>query len=746
MHENYLKQNCITANQDNMEKTRLLTTSNAEDAYQVYDFDTLHNTAFAGVPVGNYIDADGSRKIIGTTPSHTLVIGGTGAGKTEGYFLPAIEMYAKSQANVSMFITDIKGSSCAKTQRLLRDNGYKIYVLDFKEPFRSLRYNPLSYIFDLYQNAHAFQSQLNWPKLSNTTVFDLKGKKFCDEIEYYSEIHKHAQYYFSQCQTQIDSLSKLLVPLESHHDLTWDYGSRDIVFATLWGMLEDSCTMGSKMTRDKFTLANLIYITQFTKDDCAHLIQWIHNRAESSYTSRLLSYYEIAADRTRDSYINNTANKLNRFANIPIETITSASDLDITEIVEALDTRKVAIYCITDETSSVSHCICSMFISQMLAALQRHRDKQPFGTASPFVFLLDEFANIPVLPNMPQWLSNARSRNIWFHLGLQSFGQLNSRYSDKEAEAIMDNCDTQIFLGCNNYATVAKFSASLGQTCKTLSSYSVDNHGGVSVNFLPHPLPVVRQCDLAALPPQHAYVKCFRKPVLYTQLNHFYTYHQEEPVMPVYRRKTAPYDATKNRYDITGLLTSRIHSASCSLPEKEGLRYYSMDHGSWTVPDPLYLGAYLLSDLHIRLALNKFLLQTPSEKHSAIKKLQAAIFKIMENPRTIVLGGMNDRSGVPDAMAILYVGKIKETVYPAKEIKSGPRNIYCEIITCLDNKVACKKILHSLNTLAQNMHPDALYVSLPKNNSADMQQVVIDNKFEKITPENAHGDRVAFKR
>ena len=363
MNDIYMKESCLTANRTVLEDTGLLTPDNADTSYKIYDYDSLKESNFADVLVGNYIDRYGSRKIVGNTLSHAMIIGGTGSGKTEGYFLPAIEVYAKSKTKVSMFITDIKGSTYAKTRQLLLDNGYNIYVLDFKEPFSSMRYNPLSNIFDLYAKSAELKSQL---RCRDTNIksgeYAFNDKTYSDADRYYADIDKYSRMLLARCQTELDYISKILVPIEYHKDMCWDYGSRDIVFSTLWGMLEDSEYPERKMTRDRFTIANLINITQNTRNECMRLIEWIIARPKPSYTYRLLSYYGISAKVTRDSYINNTANKLNRFANIPIETITAASDLDIKKIVDSLDSKKTAIYCLTDENMSISHSICSIFI------------------------------------------------------------------------------------------------------------------------------------------------------------------------------------------------------------------------------------------------------------------------------------------------------------------------------------------------------------------------------------------------
>ena len=751
----YMNESCLTANRTVLEDTGLLTPDNADTSYKIYGYDSLSESNFADVLVGNYVDCDGSRKIIGNTLSHAMIIGGTGSGKTEGYFLPAIEAYAKSKAKVSMFITDIKGSTYAKTRQLLLDNGYNIYVLDFKEPFSSMRYNPLSNIFDLYAKSAELKSRL---KCSDTNKesgeYDFNGKTYCDANRYYAEIDKYSRMLLARCQSELDYISKILIPLEYHKDMCWDYGSRDIVFSTLWGMLEDSEYPERKMTRDKFTIANLINITQNTRNECTRLIEWIIARPKPSYTYRLLSYYGISAKVTRDSYINNTANKLNRFANIPIETITATSDLDIKTIVDSLDNKKTAIYCLTDENMSISHSICSIFIYQLLQALQQRRDKQDFGEAAPFVFLLDEFANLPTLPDMERWLSTSRSRNIWFHLGIQSFGQLKNHYSPEELEVIMDNCDTQIFLGSNNYATVEDFSTSLGKTCKTVSTYSVDNNGRISANFMPENLPLVRHCDLAGLLPGHAYVKCFRKPVLYTELNHFYTYHKEKCSVPDYGNKVNLYDATDNYYDISNIgeqynaqnrnrnrnmaasHNNEIDASAQKESKIDNTIHYDIDSSE----------AQELTVAMVCRYFGRWASKMPYDKIKEIGKIQTAIIERMKKCQVKAIGSTSGGSSLTEMLGIIHTGAAENPVQSIDEVKMNNNCMYCEIFSYSDDNAAFMQILRALDKHADLVQPDVLYISVPKANSCEIQKSLTAHGFKALSSsENTSCDRIAYK-
>lgn len=534
--------NCVLSNKDNFEASKVVDYLNA-DRYFVKATTEDLKKGIPGTMVGNFSDGD-KRTYLFANYSHTLVIGGTGSGKTEGYFIPAIDAYAESEQNNSLFIMDLKGVTYAKTAEKLKRKGYKIYVLNFKDPFSSMRFNPLSGIYRRYRKAQELKAE------AENDVCSFNGKSYPSPAVRKNVVMRESNILMADCENDLAKVSEILCPLEGHKDLTWDYGSRDIIFSALYGLLEDSNFPQVGMTEEKYNFYNLFNLLYTSEGDNTYILNWIRNHPSTSKCRRMLSYYEMRAQQTKDCYINNTLNKLNRYNNLPTHVLTSVSDMDPEQIAADADGEKIAVYCLTDESYSITYALCLMFINRLLSALQRHRDKTG-NVKAPFIFMLDEFANMPELPAVEKWISTLRSRNIWLHLGLQSYAQLNARYGDKKARIILDNCDTQIFFGSNNTETVNYFCSSLGKTCKAVCALNLDNNGRISSSVQPQNLPLVRLSDLNELKQGYAYVKCFRKPVLFTKTDLFFTYCPDP--LPPETEKFFPEketDLTENRYDI----------------------------------------------------------------------------------------------------------------------------------------------------------------------------------------------------
>ena len=118
--------NCVLSNKDNFEAAMVVDHLNADKYFAKATTEELKK-GIPGTMVGNFSDGD-KRNYLFAPYSHTLVIGGTGTGKTEGYFIPAIDAISESEQNNSFFIMDLKGVTYKKTAEKLRQNGYKIYV------------------------------------------------------------------------------------------------------------------------------------------------------------------------------------------------------------------------------------------------------------------------------------------------------------------------------------------------------------------------------------------------------------------------------------------------------------------------------------------------------------------------------------------------------------------------------------------------------------------------------------------
>lgn len=510
---NDFRQSCINSNRNNFEDAKLLTVADAKGEYEEIDL-TKGDYEVFGPVVGNFRRENGRYALV-AEPSQVLVIGGTGAGKTSCYYQTQLEVFARSNNKPSVFVMDVKGDLYREKSDLMRKNGYEVYVLNFRRPFESSRYNPLGSIYKVYAEATKVEKAISFAT-GNERVYDgvtydsYEDWVIAAEQDYYGKM--------DYCQNELLNIAKIISPIQSTKDPSWDMGSQNIVFGILWGLLEDSVHEEYGMDESKYTLYNLFNTAYMTEDDCEPIIHWAEMHDKESPARNLVAYYDLRAKATRDSYVNNTNNKLNKFSNIPIKALTAKTDVDVEEMAKKVAEQPVAIFCITDETRSVTYDLCLMFINHLLTALQNYADSIGGALKSDFHFLLDEFANMPKLPNVQKWIATLRSRRVWMHLGIQSFEQLDELYGEHGREIIVDNCNVQVFFGCNNVKTTEHYAKSLGQHCVTATSLSFGNSGEISTSFSPSEGLLVRQSDLTALTLGEAYVRSFRHSPLKTVL------------------------------------------------------------------------------------------------------------------------------------------------------------------------------------------------------------------------------------
>lgn len=516
MNIDQINQNCLVANGNYFEDAKLVDVNSMADYYSGFSL-TKGKFDISGPIIANFVQDD-KRINYSAAPCHALIVGGTGTGKTQCYFSAQAEAIVRSVNQPSVFFMDLKGDYYSKFSDFYKRNGYKVYVLNLKEPFQSNRYNPLDPAWHSYQNSILAKKLLDSAE-GIERVF--RKQKYDSFEEWRAAVQTYRWEQMEICQNFLRRLATMFVPVESTKDPSWEHGARQMFYLQAIGLLEDSEYPERGMIHDKFTIANVIRVATCTEDDCEKIHEWIDARDKTSAVKGLYSYYTKHARTTREGYISTFATKLDRWKNISTDWVTSKSDIDVEEIVSNFNKQKVAIFCITDETRSESYDICMTFIDHLISAMKIHHDK--VGPANRDLYILaDEFANMPALPNIANRISTLRSYRVWLHMGIQSFDQLDDKYGEKIRAIIIDNCDTQIFFGTNNSKTVREFALSMGDKAAAVTSYSVGNDGKLALSITAMDRPLIRQSDLTSLKLGEAYVKVFRKPAVFTKLDpHF---------------------------------------------------------------------------------------------------------------------------------------------------------------------------------------------------------------------------------
>ncbi|MBQ8726153.1 MAG: type IV secretory system conjugative DNA transfer family protein [Clostridia bacterium] len=508
--------NCTVANEGLLENSKLIGVEEMPTEFLPFDF-RQGKSEYSGPVVANFVDGD-QRKGFMHSPCHTLVVGGTGSGKTQCYYMAQAEAIARSKNKPSVFFMDLKGEYYKTISELYEKMGYEVFVLNLKKPFSSVRYNPLDPVWKAYQRYAETKRAL----LSATgKEREYMGKTYSSYASWRNGVWAYGLQQLEECENNLRRLSQMFVPVEGKKEPSWEYGAREMFYQQAMGLLEDSEYPERNMTREKFTIANIVRIAHQVQDDCSAIYKWIENRKKDSEVRGLVSYYTKNAKQTREGYISTFTTKLDRWKNLSTDWITSKSEIDVEDIMDRIDKDHIAIFCIIDETRPEGYDICMAFINHLITAAKIRTDhKGPF--TRDFHILADEFANMPQLPQIENRISTLRSYKVWLHMGVQSYAQLDKVYGEQVRNIIRDNCDFQISFGTNNSATVKEFTESLGHTSKPTTSYTIANDGRVNMSVGPTQTLLVHCSDLAQLRLGEAYAKVFRKPSIFTKLDpHF---------------------------------------------------------------------------------------------------------------------------------------------------------------------------------------------------------------------------------
>lgn len=508
-------ENCTHANEKGFENSKLIKTDELNEYYEKFDF-FAQDPVLTGPIIANYAK-DGVRTAYMVPPCHSLVIGGTGSGKTQCYYHTQAEAIAAANVD-SVFFMDLKGELYRTHADTFRKKGYKVLVLNFKQPFLSSRYNPLDIAWKAYRN---FAEARDLIEKSDKTERTFKDKVYSSHAKWKNAVQQYKIEQYEKCENTLRRIAATLVSIESNKDPSWEHGARSMVFLLLLGMLEDSDHPDRNMTREKFTIANLCRVAFCTDDDCEILYDWIKLHDPMSKVHELDKFYTPRAKITRDGYISTLAVKLEKWQNVSTEWLTSASDIDVEDIIDKLDEEKYAIFCIIDETRPEGYDLCMTFIDSIISGIKMRTDKKGV-IRNNFHILADEFANMPPLPNVENRISTLRSYKVWLHMGIQTLDQLDKVYTETVRKIIINNCDCQFFFGTNDARTAAEFAQSLGQRGRSTTSYNVTADGSLTLSVFTQNAPVVRCSDMAELKLGEAYVKIFRKPSVFTVMEpHF---------------------------------------------------------------------------------------------------------------------------------------------------------------------------------------------------------------------------------
>lgn len=469
---------------DIMGTSRWMTQKEINETFPRIAFSDLHKTKVNGFVIASQIAKDGETYVNYKGGVHCLAIGTTGSGKTSRFVLPTLHMLARSKSKPSVVISDPKSELYEKTSKTFQDNGYKIICINLRDVIdKSDCWNPCYRAWKYYQEALNQKSTvkkvtgIEIKKLSETYTLTVDASEYGNEVYIYNnmafasmsdveiEIARNAQQLIGKASDEIGDIVNTLFPEKDPKDAYWVNSARSIVAGILLGMLEDSENPELGMTQSTYNLATVAANLSLNPST---MIDYFDMREPTSLAKQRAKTTLNAGGETRGTILSTVQTGLYPFTESDIQYCTCQNDIDLEEV----GMRPCAVYLIVPDEKENRHVFASLFINQMYKALIDLASHSPKNELPhPVNFILDEFANIPMIPGMDNKITVSRSRGIFFLLIVQGLNQLKQKYGEI-GDTIKDNCNLIVYLATNDNETAEYFSKLCGNKTMVTKSES----------------------------------------------------------------------------------------------------------------------------------------------------------------------------------------------------------------------------------------------------------------------------------
>ena len=363
---------------------------------------------------------------------NTIIVGGSGSGKTRFYAKPNL-----MQTNTSFVITDPKGELARATGNLLQEHGYEVKVLDLINMDYSYCYNPFVYIRD-----------------------------------------------DNDVQKLVTNLFKATTPKGSTtNDPFWDTAAEMLLLALMFYLRYEA-----PVDEQNFPMVmEMLRAGEVKEDDDMYIspLDMLFNKLEDNNPSHIaLKYYRSyhsGSAKTLKSIQITLASRLEKFNLDSLARLTQTDELDLSSIGE----KKIALFAVIPDNDTSFNFLVSILYTQVFQQLFSLADNKYNGSLPVHVhFLMDEFANVSLPDDFEKILSTMRSRNVSVSIILQNMAQLKALF-EKQWESIVGNCDEFLYLGGNEQSTHKYVSELLGKETIDTNTYgkTLGSRGSYSTNY-----------------------------------------------------------------------------------------------------------------------------------------------------------------------------------------------------------------------------------------------------------------------
>lgn len=395
-----------------------------------------------------------------TDELHCFVIGDSGCGKTRRVILPTIRLLAK--AGESMVISDPKGELFRITANSLKEKGYTVQVLNFRNPRCGHRWNPLGLIDELYHSAE--------PEGKDKAVMMLG-----DIVDVLQQGLEGQDPFWSMSAADVMRGVSLLI---------LEYGeSKELTFENISITAREIREKILEMEKNKkeYEASKRSPFGKTPKYEPTAFESFLSSLPKNSPILNNLSVIITNAEETRNCIMAEFEAMISLYiSQESLMDLFAVSEIDI----NALGLKPTALFFILPDDTEALYPIATIFVKQIYSTLIALADEQHDGKLTNRVtFLLDEFANFAKMPSIESMLTAARSRRIRFVLVCQSMDQLTAKYNDHGRETLLSNCRTWLYMSCRNLPFLERLEALMGYY---ISPYTNERIPLVDIGELQH--------------------------------------------------------------------------------------------------------------------------------------------------------------------------------------------------------------------------------------------------------------------
>lgn len=410
--------------------SRFVTESEFDKVYEKIEIDRKNNFVQQPILRGGIVvkyKRNKSKEEINVVSDnkHTICLGNTGAGKTRRILIESL--CNLGLAGESIIVSDPKSELYQMTAKFFKNLGYEVNVIDFKNPQKFNKYNFLTPIINaINDNDIKTAEDLTWDLVENIVQ---KGV--------------------------------------SNSDPLWENGEKSIIAGSIMTVLLEN--------KDMPEYQNLTNVYSFISNMCQTdengfmpLTEYINSLSEENPAKRIFSIATIAPEKTRSSFFTSALATLRLFSSRSIYTMTNDSDFKL----EDIGNKKCIRFIILPDERMTFYTLATLFVSQQYQALVKVADDRGGKLKVRTNFILEEFGNFTKIANFENMLTVSRGRNIRFNMFLQSFSQLETKYTKTIAQNIMDNSQVWIYLRTSSFETAEIISKKLGSYTVSVNSQS----------------------------------------------------------------------------------------------------------------------------------------------------------------------------------------------------------------------------------------------------------------------------------